>query len=127
MFENVDCISMFVDDLEEGLRFYRDTLGLTLLWRTETSCGLGMEKGIAEIVLVNRHNPMVDLKVADVEAFLPAFLEAGGIVEYGPFEIDIGKCAQVRDPWGNQYCVLDMTKGIYDTDADGHVTGVSRK
>lgn len=127
LFENVDCISMYVDDLNAGLRFYRDTLGLKLLWQTEDACGLGMQKGIAEIVLVTKHNDMVDLKVADVMAFLPVFEAAGGTVVYGPFEIAIGKCAVVRDPWGNQYCVLDMTKGTYDTDADGNVTGVSHK
>lgn len=47
VFENVDCISMYVDNLEEGLRFYRDNLGLKLLWRTEGSCGPGMAKGVA--------------------------------------------------------------------------------
>lgn len=125
MFENVDCISMYVDDIEKGLAFYRDSLGLKLLWRTEGSCGLGMEKGIAEIVLVCQQNPMVDLKVADVEEALKTYTAAGGVVEYGPFDIDIGKCAVVCDPWGNRYCILDMTKGTYDTDADGNVTGVS--
>ena len=47
MFENVDCIQMYVDDLDKGLSFYRDALGLKLLWRTDKSCGLGMEKGLA--------------------------------------------------------------------------------
>lgn len=127
MFEHVDCLSMYVDDLDAGLRFYRDSLGLRLLWRTGTACGLGMQDGVTELLLVSRHDPMVDLKVADVEAFLPAFIQAGGSVVSGPFEIDIGKCAVVRDPWENLYCVLDMTKGSYDTDADGNVTGVSPK
>ena len=127
MFENVDCISMYVDDIDAGLRFYRDSLGLKLIWRIEGSCGLGMERGIAEIVLVEQNNPMVDLKVADVEKALPEFVRAGGTVVYGPFDINIGKCAVVRDPWDNQYCLLDMTKGTYDTDADGNVTGVSAK
>lgn len=127
MFENVDCISMYVDDIDEGLKFYRDSLGLRLLWRTDDSCGLGMRKGIAEIVLTTRHNDMVDLKVPDVEAFLPQFTKAGGCIVYGPFDLDIGKCAVVTDPWGNRYCVLDMTKGTYDTDDTGYVTGVTAK
>lgn len=127
MFENVDCVSMYVEDLEEGLRFYRDNLGLKLLWRTGDACGLAMKKGIAEIVLTTRRNDMVDLKVADVKAFLPHFVQAGGRVVYGPFPIDIGQCAVVCDPWGNRYCVLDMTSGTYDTDAQGNVTGVTHK
>lgn len=127
MFENVDCISMYVDDLEAGLRFYRNQLGLKLLWRTDNACGLGMQKGIAEVVLTTAHNDMVDMKVADVAAFLPVFVAGGGKVEYGPFDINIGKCAVVCDPWGNRYCVLDMTKGTYDTDENSNVTGVSIK
>ena len=127
MFENVDCIQMYVDDLDKGLAFYRDALGLKLLWRTDKSCGLGMERGIAEVVLTLEHNDMVDLKVHDVESELPRFLDAGGKIIYGPFDIDIGKCAVVPDPWDNQYCILDMTKGTYDTDCNSTVNGVSKK
>ena len=126
MFENVDCIQMHVDDLDKGLAFYRDALGLKLLWRTGLSCGLGMKKGLAEIVLTLDHHDMVDLKVHDVESELPRFLDAGGKLITGAFDIDIGKCAVVADPWENQYCILDMTKGTYDTDQKGVVNGVSK-
>lgn len=127
LFENVDCVSMCVPDLDEGLRFYRDKLGLKLLWRTEKSCGLGMKNGVAEFVLTTDDNLMVDMKVADVEKALPIFLAAGGKVEDGPFDINIGKCAVVVDPWGNRYCILDTTKGTYDANEDGAVKGVSKK
>ena len=127
MFENVDCIQMYVDDLDKGLAFYRDALGLKLLWRTDKSCGLGMEKGIAELVLTLERNDMIDLKVHDVESELPGFVGAGGKIICGPFDIAIGKCAVVADPWGNQYCILDTTKGTYDTDSNGAVNGVSKK
>lgn len=127
LFENVDCISMFVDDIDKGLGFYQKALGLNLLWRTEGSCGLGMPNEIAEIVLVTARNPMVDLKAASVEKALPRFTQAGGTIEYGPFDIVIGKCAVVVDPWGNRYCMLDMTKGTYDVDSSGSVSGVSQK
>lgn len=127
LFENVDCIQLYVDDLDKGLSFYKDAMGLKLLWRTDKACGLGMKKGIAEIVLTLEHNDMVDLKVNDVESVLPKFIAAGGKVIYGPFDIDIGKCAVVADSWKNQYCILDMTKGTYDTDEGGNVNGVSKK
>lgn len=124
MLENVDCVSLYVEDLEEGLAFYRDALGLKLLWRAGESCGLGLEQGITEVVLVKQHNPMVDFKVKSVEEALPAFLAAGGVLEYGPFPIDIGQCAVAPDKWGNRYCLLDMTKGQYTVDEGGNVTGV---
>ena len=127
MFEGVDCVSMTVPNLDEGLAFYRDALGLKLLWRTEQSCGLAMKDGSAELVLTTANNVMVDLKVENVEEALPTLAAAGAKIDDGPFDIDIGKCAVVTDPWGNQYCILDTTKGTYDTHADGTVSGVSKK
>ncbi len=126
-FENVDCISLTVKNLDEGLAFYRDALNLKLLWQTKTSCGLGMDKDITEVVLTTADNPMVDFKVENVLEAIQKFTKAGGKVEYGPFDIDIGKCAVMSDPWGNSYCILDMTKGTYDVDETGAVTGVSQK
>lgn len=127
LFEKVDCIHIQVTDLDSGLEFYQKTLGLKLLWRTKDACGLGMKTGESEIVLSTQDYLMVDLKVEDVKAALEIFVQAGGKVEDGPFEIDIGKCAVVSDLWGNKYCLLDTTNGTYDTNDDGTVSGVSIK
>lgn len=127
LFQNIDCIHLRVPNLADGLAFYRDKLGLKLLWQTQTSCGLGMENDITEIVLSTQDLLTVDIKVPSVEQALPTFLAAGGIVEEGPFDIDIGKCVVVTDPFGNKYCLLDTTKGTYDTNDDGSVAGVSQK
>lgn len=127
LFRNVDCVSLRVPDLDAGIAFYVDHLGLKLLWRAGGSCGLGVPEGNTEVVLCTDRDPEVDLKVESVEEALQEFTAAGGSCVYGPFEIGIGKCAVVRDPWGNEYCILDMTKGTYDTDAEGNVTGVSVK
>lgn len=127
LFQNVDCVSFFVDDLDEGIDFYGNALGLSLLWRTAESCGLGMQQDITELVLVNAHNPQVDFKVESVIEALPKFLEAGGMLVYGPFDIEIGKCAVVADKWSNKYCILDMTKGKYLTDSSGNVIGIEDK
>jgi hypothetical protein len=40
-----------------------------------------------------------------------------------PFDLRIGRCAVVQDPWGNQLTILDMSKGALVTDADGKVIG----
>ena len=125
LFEDVDCIHLQVSNLADGIKFYCDHLGLKLLWRTNTSCGLGTKNGSTEIVLSTEDLLTIDLKVTKVEEALELFLESGGKVEEGPFDLDIGKCAVVIDPWGNRYCLLDTTKGTYDTDANGQVTGVS--
>lgn len=124
IFQNVDCVSFYVDDLDNGISFYSNALGLRLLWRADYSCGLGMCDAITEVVLVNEHNPQVNFKVKSVKSALEVFLDAGGKLEYGPFDIDIGKCAVVVDKWGNRFCMLDMSKGQYTVDVNGNVTGV---
>lgn len=124
LFQNVDCVSFYVDNIDEGIAFYT-ALGLRLLWRANTSCGLGMSGDITEVVLVTEHNPVAQFKVESVETALRVYKQAGGRVELPPFDIDIGKCAVVCDRWGNRYCLLDMSKGRYTTDQAGNVTGVS--
>lgn len=127
LFDGIDCVHMRVANLESGLDFYQNALGLKLLWRTENACGLGMNTGNTELVISGEDYIMVDIKVENVEKALAVFVKAGGKVEDGPFDIDIGKCAVVADPWGNRYCLLDMTKGTYDTTSEGVVSGVSKK
>jgi hypothetical protein len=51
---------------------------------------------------------------------------AGGTVVSPPSDIPVGRVAVVRDPWGNQLVLVDLSKGTFDTDADGNVSGVRR-
>lgn len=125
LFRKVDCIRLPVPDLESGLAFYRDALGHALLWRTDTAAGLRTDDGNAEIVIHTEGQPFeVDLLVDRVEDAAHRVLAAGGSLVAGPFEITIGRCAVVRDPWGNTLTILDMSKGRLVTDHHGNVTGV---
>ena len=49
--------------------------------------------------------------------------QAGGKVIVPPFDIQIGRCAVLEDPWGNPLVLLDTSKGLLKTDAAGNVTG----
>ncbi len=127
LFRNIDCIQFYVSDLDEGIKYYCDSFGLKLLWRAETSVGLGMENEIAEVVLqTDRKKMNVDFKVESVVDSLEIITASGGKIIRGPFDIPIGKCAVIQDKWENEYIILDMTKGKYVTDADGNVIGVSK-
>ncbi len=127
LFKNIDCVELYVSDLDEGIEYYRDSMGLKLLWRTNTSAGLGMENDSAEILLQNERKHMeVDIKVESVIDSIDRIIKAGGKIKYGPFDIPIGKCAVINDKWENEYVILDMTKGRYTTDENGNVTGVSK-
>lgn len=126
LFKNIDCVELYVSDLDQGIEYYRDAMGLKLLWRTATSAGLGMENDIAEILLQNERKHMeVDIKVESVTDSIDRIINAGGRIKFGPFDIPIGKCAVINDKWDNEYVILDMSKGRYTTDANGNVTGVS--
>ena len=128
LFTHVDCIELYVSDLDDGIKYYCGSLGFELLWRTETSVGLGMENGATEVVLQTDRKWMnVDFKVDSVVDSIDRIIEAGGKIVDGPFDIPIGKCAVIQDKWENQYVILDMTKGKFITDESGNVVGVSKE
>jgi protein-L-isoaspartate O-methyltransferase len=111
-----------VPDLEAGLAFYRDRLGHQPIWRTATQVGLRMPETDAELVLQTERPAMeTDLLVASADDAAAAVAAAGGRVVVTPFDIPIGRCAVVADPWGNRLVLLDMRKGPLVTDADGNV------
>jgi len=39
-----------------------------------------------------------------------------------PFDITIGKCAVIEDPFGTRLCILDMTKGPRPLNLAGSTT-----
>ncbi|MDQ5826584.1 MAG: VOC family protein [Chloroflexota bacterium] len=122
LFKKVDCLRIAVPDLEAGLAFYRDRLGHELIWRDETAAGLRMPDTDAEIVVqTERDNMEIDLLVSSADAAAQAIIAAGGRVVVPPFDIQIGRCVVVQDPWHNQLVLLDMSKGPLQTDAEGRV------
>ncbi len=122
LFGKVDCLSLPVGDLEEALAFYRDRLGHSLVWRTESAAGLRIGDGEAELVLrTDGREPETDLAVESTPEAARRFVEAGGRVVVAPFDIAIGKCAVVADPWGNRLVILDTTRGLLKTDEEGFV------
>lgn len=124
LIKKVDAVQIPVPDLEAGLAFYRDQLGHELIWRTGSAVGLRLPDSDAEIVLqTEREEIEVDLLVACADEATAAIAEAGGRVIEPPFEIGVGWCAVVQDPWGNRLVILDMSKGRLLTDADGNVVG----
>jgi predicted enzyme related to lactoylglutathione lyase len=113
-----------VADLETGLRFYSVALGHPVLWRTSDAAGLAMPGTDAELVLHTQQGPEVDLLIDAVDQAFERFIEAGGHAIEAPFDIAIGRCAVVRDPFGDTLVMLDQSKGLFVTEADGWVTGV---
>lgn len=124
LMQKVDCIQLAVSDLDAGLAFYRDQLGHDLIWRTEDSVGLRMPDTDTEIVLhTEPQEPEIDLKVESADAAAVRFEKAGGKIIVPPFDIRIGRAVVVEDPWGNQFVLLDTSKGLLVTDENGNVIG----
>ena len=124
LIRKVDCVRLYVPDLEAGLAFYRDRLGHALIWRTESAAGLRLPESEAELVLQTEDQRQeVDLLVDSADEAAKQFEQAGGRVIVPPFDIQIGRCVVVEDPWGNPLVLLDMSKGLLKTDADGKVIG----
>ena len=124
LIRKVDCVRFSVPDLDAGIAFYRDQLGHEINWRTATAAGLRLPDSDAEIVLqTERPGVEIDFLVDSADAAAERFVEAGGRLLTPPFDIQIGRCAVVSDPWGNVFVLLDMSKGRLVTDAEGNVVG----
>ena len=124
LLRKVDCIRLYVPDLEEGLAFYRDRLGHELIWRSKTAAGLRLPESDAELVLqTEEQRQEVDLLVDSADEAAKWVEKAGGKVIVPPFDIQIGRCVVLEDPWGNPLVLLDMSKGPLKTDADGNILG----
>jgi lactoylglutathione lyase len=122
LFQKIDCIRLHVFDLEAALIFYRDRLGHELVWRSDRAIGLRLPDTDAEIVLhIEEPGQEIDLKVESADEAAARFVEAGGTVLVPPFDIQIGRCVVVTDPWDNPLVLLDMSKGLLITDEDGNI------
>lgn len=124
LIRKVDCVRLYVPDLEAGLAFYRDQLGHELIWRTPTAAGLRLPETDAELVIqTEEQRQEVDFLVDSADEAARFIEQAGGTVIVPPFDIQIGRCVVVEDPWGNPLVLLDTSKGLFTTDADGNVIG----
>jgi hypothetical protein len=65
----------------------------------------------AEIVFsTDLRFPETDLLVDSADGAIQAWQAAGGSIARAPFDLPTGRCAVVRDLWGNCHVVLDQSK-----------------
>jgi predicted enzyme related to lactoylglutathione lyase len=115
MFKKIDCVMIRVDDVAAGEKFYSEVFGLKPLWREPGSVGMGFPETDAEIVLHNSaeipNKVEVHYLVDDVVAAVKSYAEKGCRILVPPFEVLIGKCAAIQDPFATTICLLDQTSG----------------
>ena len=124
VFKKIDCYSMPVPDLDNGISFYKN-LGHKILWRDgNNSAGLSLPDSDAEIVLHTDKRPYETcLLVESVDSAIDRIVQNGGKLIFGPIQIKVGKYALLNDPWNNPLPILDFSNGKLLTDSNGNVIG----
>jgi lactoylglutathione lyase len=113
MLRKIDCVMVRIADLDSAARFYTEVFGLRELWRDASSVAMGMPETDAEIVLHTIDLPDdagVHYLVDDVPAAVEAYAERGCVVRTPPFDVAIGRCAVLEDPFGNAVYILDLSR-----------------
>lgn len=110
LFKKIDCYLVPVPNLDEGIEFYQEKLGHKLLWRRENQAGLQMPETDTEIVLNTEGLGESDFLVENAHEAYSRLISFGCRSIEAPFEIAVGYCAIVSDPFGNRIGFLDLTK-----------------
>jgi predicted enzyme related to lactoylglutathione lyase len=115
MLKKIDCVMIQVEDVQAAMAYYRDVFGLRPVWWDDTTADLAFPESDAEIV-VHCHPDIpsrveVYYLVGDVVSAVQTFQTKRCRILVEPFDIAIGKCAVIEDPFGTRLCILDMTKG----------------
>ncbi|MEX2008463.1 MAG: VOC family protein [Candidatus Spechtbacterales bacterium] len=124
LLKKVDAVLVKVPDIETGINFYCKQLGQQLIWRKDTMAAVSL--GESELVLSTTLDPETDILVESVEEAVEAIVKAGGSVVVEVQDIPVGKAAVVKDPFGNHLTLVDLSKGTYQTDEAGNVTGLQK-
>ena len=113
----IDCIMIKVDDVEKARDFYVRTFGMIPAWKdtfTPGAVGLRFPESETEIVLHSIADIPVRVDVTylvyDVAAAVEMLRNEGCSIIEGPFDVTIGKCAVIADPFGTPMTIIDMTK-----------------
>jgi predicted enzyme related to lactoylglutathione lyase len=113
----IDCIMVKVDDVEKAREFYIRVFGMIPQWKdtfTPGAVGLRFPESDAEIVLHSIPDIPVRVDVTylvdDVIASVAALAAEGCSVIEPPFDVVMGKCAVIVDPFGTPMTIIDATK-----------------
>jgi predicted enzyme related to lactoylglutathione lyase len=126
LLRKVDAVTVGVPDLDAGVAFYVNELGHELRWRNDAigQAGLAVPDAETEIVLTTGHGYEPNWVVESADDAAGRFERAGGTILAPPVDIPVGRLAVVQDPFGNVLVLLDLSRGRYQTEADGTVIGI---
>src|SRR5262249_41199763 len=122
-----------VADLERGITFYRETLGLSLKRRLSPTW-VELEGACMQIFLLGNRPPVADLGgkrisrsferhwtplhldfvVRDLDQTVARSLELGGSLDRDVQAREYGRIANMADPFGNGFNLIEFAHGGYD-------------
>jgi predicted enzyme related to lactoylglutathione lyase len=126
-------VNIDVDDLERAVAFYRDAFDLKVgrrlgdgvvellgassrLYLLAKPVGSAAATGTAQTRTYRRHwTPVhLDMVVLDVEVAVRRAVEAGARLEGGTRSHAWGRIAQLADPFGHGFCLIEFNEAGYD-------------
>lgn len=124
-------VNLDVDDLERAERFYRDAFGFKAGRRLGASVLELLGAGVPLYLLAKpagslansagtrdyrRHwTPVhLDLAVPDLDVAMARAVAAGAVTEGEPRAAAWGRIAQLADPFGHGFCLIEFTAAGYD-------------
>lgn len=122
--KKINAVLVNVPSIQEGLEFYHGQLGLQIFWKKDDIASVHL--GDAQLVLSTTLDPETNILVESVEHAVEVFVSAGGKVIGSPEDIPVGRLAVVEDAFANRLTLVDFSKGFYEIDESGNVTGVSK-
>ncbi len=125
LLKKVDAVLIKVPNIEDGLLFNCIQLGHKLLWKKEDAAAVKL--GSCELVLSTKFDPETDILVESVIHAVGVFVKAGGSIVVEPKDVPVGKVAVVKDPFGNILTLIDLSKGVYQTDKSGNITHIIKR
>jgi len=124
MLKKIDCVMIHVDDLTEVLDFYSAVFGLKPIWQNqdEGQAGLLFPASDSEIVLCTdpERCGLVEVyyRVEDLDEALQRYVAQGCTVLTQPFDLRLGRCAVIQDPFGIRLRLLDVSRAAAETAMD---------
>lgn len=115
MLKKMDCINVKVEDPEKARDFCVRVLGMRQAWSDEAEGSIGLRFPDSDAEIVRHRIASIPSKVDvtylvdDVPLAVLTLEREGCTVVTAPFEVAVGRCAVVVDPFGTSLSLIDLT------------------
>jgi predicted enzyme related to lactoylglutathione lyase len=114
MLNNYDNLFLPASDLEQGRRFYADTLGLPVKFDFSARGLLAFNVGNEDAAIILRSDPTAKpailFEVENVKDTYRELQQKGVVFLSEPYEINTGLAGEFEDPFGNRLGITDYSK-----------------